>query len=47
MLIPVVNHLFQTCETGAVTEYSQIEETISPAVLEILKDWIVKSGLKK
>ena len=47
MEIPGVNHLFQTCETGAVTEYSQIEETISPAVLEILKDWIVNSGLKK
>lgn len=47
MEIPGVNHLFQTCKTGAVTEYSQIEETISPAVLEILKDWIVNSGLKK
>ena len=47
MEIPGVNHLFQTCVTGAVTEYSQIEETISPAVLEILKEWIVNSGLKK
>jgi hypothetical protein len=47
MEIPGVNHLFQTCKTGAVTEYAEIEETISPAVLEILKDWIVNSGLKK
>lgn len=38
--IPGVNHLFQTCETGAIAEYAQIEETISPAVLGILLDWI-------
>jgi uncharacterized protein len=36
------NHLFQHSETGAVGEYSQIEETIDPAVLKILKDWIIK-----
>lgn len=30
MEIPNVNHLFQTCKTGAVTEYAEIEETISP-----------------
>jgi dipeptidyl aminopeptidase/acylaminoacyl peptidase len=47
MEVPGVNHLFQTCKTGAVTEYAEIEETISPSVLEILKDWIVNSGLKK
>jgi len=37
-----LNHLFQNCETGAVAEYAQIEETISPEVLEIIKDWILK-----
>lgn len=47
MEIPGVNHLFQSCKTGAVTEYAEIEETISQAVLEILKDWIVNSSLKK
>ena len=41
-----LNHLFQTCETGSVTEYAQIEETISPVVLKILKDWIVNYGIK-
>ncbi len=46
MEIPGVNHLFQTCETGAISEYAQIEETISPAVLEILKDWILDIGIK-
>ena len=41
-----LNHLFQTCETGAIAEYAQIEETISPAVLEILRDWILNYGIK-
>ena len=41
-----LNHLFQTCETGEVSEYAQIEETISPSVLEIIKDWILKFGIK-
>lgn len=36
------NHLFQQCESGAVGEYSQIEETIDPVVLETMKDWILK-----
>lgn len=40
MEVENLNHLFQTCETGAFAEYAQIEETISPAVLEILRDWI-------
>jgi hypothetical protein len=44
--IPGVNHLFQTCETGAIAEYAQIEETISPNVLDILLDWILNYGLK-
>ena len=35
-----VNHLFQHCKTGAVTEYRDIEETISPAVLETIINWI-------
>lgn len=35
-----LNHLFQTSETGAVAEYAQIEETISPEVLKTVKDWI-------
>lgn len=36
-----VNHLFQHCKTGAVTEYREIEETISPAVLELIIRWIL------
>ena len=38
-----VNHLFQHCKTGAVTEYRDIEETISPAVLETIINWISRS----
>ena len=41
-----LNHLFQTCETGTIAEYAQIEETISPVVLKILTDWIVNFGIK-
>ena len=35
-----LNHLFQHCKTGSPNEYSEIEETISPEVLEVMTDWI-------
>ena len=35
-----VNHLFQTCTSGAVSEYDRIEETIAPAVLERVTGWL-------
>ena len=34
------NHLFQTCETGAVHEYAEIEETIAPEVMDFVINWI-------
>lgn len=37
-----LNHLFQTCKTGSVNEYAQIEETISPNVLELITSWILE-----
>jgi len=37
---PGLNHLFQTCTTGAPTEYGEIEETIAPIVLEKISSWI-------
>jgi pimeloyl-ACP methyl ester carboxylesterase len=40
--LPKLNHLFQTCQTGALAEYSRIEETIAPAVLDLVADWILK-----
>jgi fermentation-respiration switch protein FrsA (DUF1100 family) len=39
-ILPGLNHLFQTCKTGAVSEYGEIEETMSPAVLSMVADWI-------
>ncbi|UCG26955.1 MAG: alpha/beta fold hydrolase, partial [Bacteroidales bacterium] len=35
-----LNHLFQTAETGQVSEYPQIEETIAPQVLVFISEWI-------
>jgi hypothetical protein len=37
---PGLNHLFQHSETGLISEYGQIEETISPEVLECMATWI-------
>jgi uncharacterized protein len=37
---PDLNHLFQHCKTGDVSEYYEIEETISPEVLELIYNWI-------
>ena len=37
---PGLNHLFQTCTTGAVAEYGQIEETFNPVALVAVSDWI-------
>ena len=41
-----LNHLFQYSKTGALSEYGEIEETISPEVLEIIKDWILNINSK-
>ena len=40
--LPGLNHLFQTAKTGAVSEYAQIEETISPLALERITTWILR-----
>lgn len=37
---PGLNHLFQHSTTGLPTEYGQIEETISPEVLQDIVQWI-------
>ncbi len=44
---PKLNHLFQTSETGMPDEYSKIEETISPQILELISDWILRRTGKK
>ena len=39
-----LNHLFQTAKTGSPSEYAKIEETISPIVLNMMSDWILKQA---
>ena len=41
VLLPKLNHLFQTSNTGAPSEYGEIEETIAPIALQTMGDWIV------
>ena len=36
-----LNHLFQKGVTGLPNEYGMIEQTISPRVLELIRDWIL------
>lgn len=38
--LPGLNHLLQTCQTGALSEYGAIEETIAPAALEAISEWL-------
>jgi len=40
--LPGLNHLFQTCTTGGVSEYDRIEETFAPAAIATVRDWLVK-----
>lgn len=35
-----LNHLFQECKTGSPNEYYEIEQTISPKVLKLMKDFV-------
>jgi uncharacterized protein len=35
-----LNHLFQTAETGAPSEYAKIEETFAPSAMQIMVDWL-------
>jgi len=37
---PELNHLFQHSTTGLPAEYGQIEETISPEVLQDIAQWL-------
>ncbi len=46
MKLEGLNHLFQQCKTGSVAEYAEIEQTISPKVLDIIYNWITNSALK-
>jgi uncharacterized protein len=39
--LPGLNHLFQTCRSCTLAEYSQLEETMAPTALEEMSQWIL------
>lgn len=41
--LPGLNHLFQTVTTGLEYEYVRLDETISPEVLKLISNWIIKT----
>ena len=47
MQLPKLNHAFQTCETGSVSEYANIEETASPLALNTISAWILERTTEK
>jgi uncharacterized protein len=42
--LPGLNHLLQKAQTGGVAEYGSIEETVNPAALELIGDWLVATS---
>lgn len=40
--IPQLNHLFQTCRQCTLAEYGELEESFSPAALEVIGSWLQK-----
>jgi pimeloyl-ACP methyl ester carboxylesterase len=45
--LPNLNHLLQTAETGEISEYGKIEETMSPIALQIIGDWILEQTITR
>ena len=44
LVLPDLNHFFQTNKEGIVFNYGKIEETISPEVLELIENWVKRFG---
>ena len=40
--LPQLNHLFQTATTGSPSEYEAIAETLAPAALGVIGEWIAR-----
>jgi pimeloyl-ACP methyl ester carboxylesterase len=40
VLIPGLNHLFQSCKKCTIMEYGDIEETFSPIAMKAIVDWL-------
>jgi fermentation-respiration switch protein FrsA (DUF1100 family) len=43
VMLPGLNHLFQTADKGSPDEYINIEETFSPAAMDLMTSWIRKT----
>jgi len=43
IVVPGLNHLMQHCKKCTVTEYSELEETFAPEVLETMVEWIMEN----
>ncbi len=41
--MPGLNHLFQDCKKCTSQEYGELEETFSPAALQVIGDWLLKN----
>ncbi|HEX6983913.1 MAG TPA: alpha/beta hydrolase, partial [Planctomycetaceae bacterium] len=39
-VLPGLNHMLQRAETGSPVEYTRIDETVAPEVLEMVGDWL-------
>ncbi len=44
VVLPHLNHLFQHCSSGLPGEYSQISETISEEVLDLMTEFVQSAG---
>jgi hypothetical protein len=44
--LPGLNHLFQECETGALTEYAKLQQTFSPAALKEVSEWVIRTSAR-
>lgn len=40
--LPGLNHLFQEADTGAPSEYGEIEQTFSPDAMKLISEWIIE-----
>lgn len=42
--LPGLNHLFQTCKTCTLAEYGELEESFSPAAMNVIGNWLLQYG---
>jgi len=44
--LPNLNHMFQTAKSGTPAEFGEIEETLAPAALKTIADWVAAQGAR-